>query len=185
MVVPPMLKGGRIENRWQPMSLATWCSPSSFSTSFIAEKIGRSGQPVQKPAGRIGTSSRQFLQRLVGIGGGHVRRALPVGQQFRSMAAEERGDAVGHHLGGVFAGHRAAGPCRRSLAPSAGVAEDLRQRLLDVVGLALLDDQDGVLVAAEVDHLVVDQRIGDVEDVERARWYCPRCRRGRGAPARG
>ena len=38
------------------MSLATWCSPSSFSTSFIAEKIGRSGQPVQKPAGRIGTS---------------------------------------------------------------------------------------------------------------------------------
>ena len=27
MVVLPMLKGGRIENRWQPMSQETWCWP--------------------------------------------------------------------------------------------------------------------------------------------------------------
>ncbi len=37
------------------MSAATWCGPSSFSTSFIAAKIGRSGQPMQKPGGRGGT----------------------------------------------------------------------------------------------------------------------------------
>ena len=47
MVVAPMLNGGRIENRWQPMSQLTWCGPSSRSTSFSAVKIGRSGQPVQ------------------------------------------------------------------------------------------------------------------------------------------
>ncbi len=52
MVVAPMLKGGRIEKRWQPMSQETWCWPSSRSTSFIAVKIGRSGQPVQKEGGR-------------------------------------------------------------------------------------------------------------------------------------
>src|SRR5713226_5049257 len=57
MVVAPILKGGMIENRWQPISAATWCGPSSRSTSFMAAKIGRSGQPVQKPGGRGGTTS--------------------------------------------------------------------------------------------------------------------------------
>ncbi len=57
MVVLPRLKGGRIENRWQPMSALTWCSPISRSTSFIAVKMGRSGQPVQKPGGRACTLS--------------------------------------------------------------------------------------------------------------------------------
>jgi hypothetical protein len=52
MVVAPMLNGGRMENRWQPMSQLTWCGPSSRSTSFKAVKIGRSGQPVQKDGGR-------------------------------------------------------------------------------------------------------------------------------------
>ena len=52
MVVAPMLNGGRIENRWQPMSQLTWWAPSSRSTSFIAVKIGRSGQPVQNEGGR-------------------------------------------------------------------------------------------------------------------------------------
>ena len=40
-------------------------------------------------------------------------------------------------------------------------------RLLDVVGLAFLDDQDRLLAGAEAHELVVDQRIGDVEHVER------------------
>ena len=57
MVVLPMLNGGRMEKRWQPMSQLTWKRPSSFSTSFMAVKSGRSGQPVQKPAGRAGTSA--------------------------------------------------------------------------------------------------------------------------------
>ena len=38
------------------MSEAMWCRPSSCSTSFVAAKIGRSGQPTQKPGGRPGTT---------------------------------------------------------------------------------------------------------------------------------
>src|SRR3569832_1914638 len=63
IVEAPMLNGGRIENRWQPMSAAMWCGPSSFSTSFIAAKIGRSGHPVQKPGGRGGTAPASALMR--------------------------------------------------------------------------------------------------------------------------
>src|SRR5690554_6283940 len=56
MVVAPRLNGGRIENRWQPMSQAMWCSPSLSCAKVKAAKMGRSGQPVQKPAGRGGTT---------------------------------------------------------------------------------------------------------------------------------
>src|SRR5690606_96524 len=56
-----MLNGGRMENRWQPMSADTCDGPSSRSTIFMAVKIGRSGQPVQKPAGRAGTSAARLV----------------------------------------------------------------------------------------------------------------------------
>src|SRR6218665_3847134 len=52
MVVAPRWNGGMMENRWQPMSAETWCMPSSRSTSFSEEKIGRSGQPTHSPGGR-------------------------------------------------------------------------------------------------------------------------------------
>ncbi|MNT31373.1 hypothetical protein D3C72_1672060 [compost metagenome] len=68
IVVLPMLKGGRIENRWQPMSALTWCAPSSRSTSFMALKMGRSGQPVQKPGGRECTTSPSALDGSAGSG---------------------------------------------------------------------------------------------------------------------
>ncbi len=72
-----MLNGGRIENRWQPMSAAMWCGPSSFSTSFIAAKIGRSGQPVQKPGGRPCTTSASGTGAAIGMtfGAGAASRA--------------------------------------------------------------------------------------------------------------
>ena len=49
MVVAPISNGALIANRWQPMSALTWCSPVSRSASFMPLKIGRSGQPVQRP----------------------------------------------------------------------------------------------------------------------------------------
>src|SRR3569833_3462600 len=75
IVEAPMLNGGRIENRWQPMSAAMWCGPSSFSTSFIAAKLGRSGHPVQKPGGRGGTAPASALMRgaSASAGGGGAR----------------------------------------------------------------------------------------------------------------
>jgi hypothetical protein len=41
------------------------------------------------------------------------------------------------------------------------------QRLLEKVGLSLLDHQHRPLVGTERDQLVVDQRVGDVHNVER------------------
>src|SRR5258708_39174562 len=61
MVVAPILNGGMIENRWQPISAATWCGPSSRSTNFMAAKIGRPGQPTQNPGGRGGTTVANAL----------------------------------------------------------------------------------------------------------------------------
>src|SRR3569833_1832510 len=63
IVEAPILNGGRIENRWQPMSAAMWWGPSSFSTSFIAAKLGRSGQPVKTPGGRGGTAPASAFTR--------------------------------------------------------------------------------------------------------------------------
>ena len=59
------------------------------------------------------------------------------------------------------------GPLPTSFVAAAGLVEHRAEGLLDIVGLAFLDDQHRVLVVAEVDELVVDQRIGDVEHIER------------------
>ena len=68
MVVAPMLNGGRMENRWQPMSQLTWCGPSSRSSSLMAVKIGRSGQPVQNEGGRGCTSSvAAWMAKALGL----------------------------------------------------------------------------------------------------------------------
>ena len=48
-----------------------------------------------------------------------------------------------------------------------GLAQDGIEILLDEIGLAFFDDQDGALADAEAFDFVVDQRIGDVENVER------------------
>ena len=56
MTVLPTLKGGSAAKVWQPMSALMWVGPSSFSRILIALKIGRSGQPVQKPGVRAGRS---------------------------------------------------------------------------------------------------------------------------------
>ena len=69
------------------MSAATWCGPSSFSTSFIAAKIGRSGQPMQKPGGRGGTCAG--VSAGVDGGGRLVRQAVAVGQKVGRVLADE------------------------------------------------------------------------------------------------
>ena len=46
-------------------------------------------------------------------------------------------------------------------------AQDRLDVLLDVVGLAFLNEQHSALALAELDHLVIDYRVGDIHDVER------------------
>src|SRR6185295_814651 len=85
MVEAPMLNGGSTENRWQPMSQLTWWGPSSRSTSFMAAKIGRSGQPVQNDGGRPCTLPAMALLALA----------------RREAACEEEGSAAGEEEGGA------------------------------------------------------------------------------------
>ena len=53
------------------------------------------------------------------------------------------------------------------LRAAPGLVQHRGEGLLDIVGLAFLDDQHGILALAEGEELVVDQRIDGVEHVER------------------
>ncbi len=54
-----------------------------------------------------------------------------------------------------------------SLRAAAGLVQHRGKSLLDVIGLAFLDDKHRVLALAEVKELVVDQRIDGVQHIER------------------
>src|ERR1700730_15141452 len=91
MVVAPMLNGGRMENKWQPMSQLTWCGPSSRSTSLMAVKIGRSGHPVQNDGGRAWTWASIGAGA---IGTGAVGRARPALAAVAAAAGGAAGEAL-------------------------------------------------------------------------------------------
>ena len=74
MMLLPMLKGGNVANEWQPMSALICSGPVSFCKSFMAEKNGRSGQPVHSPEGRGGTSVASFCAGTSGTS--FIRAAL-------------------------------------------------------------------------------------------------------------
>ena len=149
------------------MSLEIWTLPTSRSSSLIAEKTGRSGQPTQKPGGRSGSGppSRRCASARPARAASKRSRGL---ERSMSLAdwAKNFSRPVGHHLGGVLARHR-----QHVLAVDLGVdvalAQDRVDRLLDVVGRALLDDQHGALALAEVGDLVGHQRMGDVQHQRR------------------
>ena len=94
------------------------------------------------------------------------RHVTAAGAQRRRPLLEEFADALAQHVDAVFTEHG-----QRSLADDAHVqivlAENLVRRLLDVFGLPLLDDQDGALSGAEFDPFVGNQRIGDIQQVQR------------------
>ena len=189
MVVAPRLKGGRIENRWQPMSQEIWCWPSVSCASVSAEKIGRSGQPVQKPAGRGGTtavSPSTCLWKVMGCSTGLAGRARAIStiSGWAALAAAASAATAGCVCSdsGRLRRRNSRRPSRmtwvvyspamgstscRELRGDAGLAQHRVQVLLDVVGLAFLEQQHGALVAAEVDDLVLDDGVGHVHDVQR------------------
>ena len=114
-------------------------------------------------------------------------RRHDLGQRARMLLLQRR-----RRVGGADAGASTSGSTARTKAPIAspitaavyspaignrslpdsrpwiaGLAQDLAERLLDIVGLPLLDQQHRALVAAEVGDFVRHQRIGDVQDIER------------------
>src|SRR5713101_2521526 len=108
-----MLNGGSVEKVWQPMSAEMWNAPCSRSISFIAENTGRSGQPMQNPGGRAGTTPSSSAARFFGAAQYRVQRVLEVGR------------------------------------------------------LAFLDHQDGALAGAKSADLLGNERVGDVQGVDR------------------
>src|ERR1700689_5505397 len=83
-------------------------------------------------------------------------------------AAEELAYALFEYVAGIFSGH-----WQYFFADDARMAtllmQNAAQRLLDELGLALLDDQHRTLAGAELLDLFRDQWVGDIQDVERAR----------------
>ena len=124
-----------------------WCWPSSCSTSFMAAKIGRSGQPMQKPGGRGGTILASSLIFGSASTADSVRRRRRVAEQRAARAARRNALTPSSiTCGGVFAGHRQhvlavdlASGCR-------GGAGSVLSACSMIVGLAFLDDEDGLLV---------------------------------------
>src|SRR5215831_11288763 len=144
-----MLNGGSVENVWQPMSAEMWNAPDSRSTSFMAEKLGRAPLRGHEAAVDPGNT-----------GGVDAAR--------RSRRNELRHPGE-HDLTRVLAGHRQA-----VLAVHAGRVhlvppQHREDRLLEVRGLAFLDDEHRVLVRAEPNDLLRHERIGHVQAVDRER----------------
>src|SRR6218665_143207 len=158
MVVAPRWNGGMMENRWQPMSAETWCMPSSRSTSFSEEKIGRSGAPTHSPGGGGGRSGARAAAAGAGGGGGREGGGMVALQEALYALLQGRHGVVAAPGQQILAVHRSV----QAAPPQQGV-----EVLLQVVGLAFLDHQHGPLATAEPVHLVLDQRVGDVQDVQR------------------
>src|SRR6218665_3006948 len=179
MVVAPRWNGGMMENRWQPMSAETWCMPSSRSTSFSEEKIGRSGQPTHSPGGRGGSSGASAAAADTGAGGTPSATAALRDARRSAPGAAEGGGGGGWMVGlkealyALLQGRHGvvAPPGQQILAVHRSVQAAPPQQgvevLLQVVWLPFLDHQHGPLATAEPVHLVADQRVGDVQDVQR------------------
>src|ERR1700722_5139028 len=96
----------------------------------------------------------------------HYGRKVIAVDLLRSVLLNKLQDATDYGAGGVLAGHR-----EHALAVNFGLnvgfAQDRVDVLFEEVGLAFFDDEDGTLTDTEAFDFVVDERVGDVENVER------------------
>ena len=136
---------------------------------FLLDQLHRrEDRPLRAAGAEAGRADRHGLGKL-GIvePGGVVRRAGAVGSKYSGACSRRKArDAVEHDLAGIFAGHRQK-PLPTSLVVPPALWSIAPKACSMIVGLAFLDDEHRVLVFAEVEELVVDQRIGDVQDIER------------------
>ncbi len=118
--------------------------------------MGRSGQPVQNPGGRIGN---RFASACTSLDGARLRleRGAPGGaplEQRGRVAAQERLDAALQDLSGVLSRAR-----QHLLAHHPGIKIGLPQDhvevLLDELRLPFLDDQHGALARAKAGDFLV------------------------------
>ena len=110
---------------------------------------------------------------------GYVRGTLQLlGEKVRPVAFEKAHHPRLDDAAGIFAGQRQhalafqASLFQTGLRARAG--EDRVQALLDEFGLAFLDREHGALAFAKAQDLAFDQRIGDVENVDRHLGFAER-----------
>ena len=151
------------------MSAEMWNAPVSRSMSFIAENTGRSGQPTQKPGGRAGIGAPSRSAAVLLRCGEALEHCFGCRRVSRPRG---RGQSRGNARRRSARPRRcipppaAARPCRHLGVVDFGPAQHGEHRILEVGGLAFLDDQHRALAGAELDDLLGDQRIGDVEAVD-------------------
>ena len=133
----------------------------------------REHRPLRAAGAEGGRARRQRAER----GGGFrlVRdepaRLLRDGfgvEAVRPRRLQEGGEALQQHFRRIFAGLRQR-PLAEHLGLDVGAAQLDVDRLLDVVGVAFLDDQDRALAGAEFADLFRHQRIDHVEHQHAAR----------------
>ena len=87
-------------------------------------------------------------------------------EEIGPIGGDKFPQALLHHAAGIFARHR-----QHALALDAGLnvraPQDRIDGLLNEFRLTLFDDEDRLLAGAEAGELGIDQRIGDIENVER------------------
>ena len=136
--------------------------------------MGRSGHPVQNPAGRIGNRFASACTSLDGSRlGARARRALegcrasPPPRASPAHAPARTRPRRAREPAPVYSPARGRMLLAEDLGLKIGVAQDHVEGLLDEFGLAFLDDHDSALAGAEADDFIIDQRIGDVENIQR------------------
>ena len=143
-----------------------------FAELLLHELHGGEDRPLRTADTEAGRPRRHRLgERLdlrIGQHRVRVRRRRRIAEQRIGVTLEKCLQPLGDDHRRVFTGHR-----QHVLAADPGLdvaaAQDGVDRLLDEFRLALLDDQDRLLVRGKFGDLVVDQRIGDVEHIDRHR----------------
>ena len=130
--------------------------------------LGTAGAETRGPRGHRPCERRRREQRLLPYGSLRTGRGRSHGRpkHLRPVALDEGFDALAHDGPGVLARAR-----ERSLADHLGrkprLAQQQADRLLEVLRLALLDDEQRALALGERRELGRYQRVGDVENVQR------------------
>ena len=143
--------------------------PTSCCASLSAANTGRSGQPMQKPGGRAGSGALELpRRRLRGAGDCRASHATAASTGCsRQVRCTNFDEARRHHLDRVFAGRRAAGPCRAAASGCRAGAAASAISCSMYSGWPSSSTITARLPAQKADDLLGHQRVGDVEHQDR------------------
>ena len=162
--------GADIEGRHDREQMAADIGGDVVRAELLLDQLHRGeDRPLRTADAEAGRARRHRLRQIGDVEASPARSGARRGRWQQVAARSSRRKAPtpsSMTCAGIFAGHR-AGVLAEQPGRSAGLVQHRAEGLLDVVRLAFLDHQHRVLARAEVEELVVDQRIGDVQHIER------------------